>query len=111
MNGMKIIKRSIFDCQAGMKWGILVEGGGRLNRSIRILVAEEDPGFLKWWKSPSRSRRIHQVEKVSTGDECLEKLQREKFDILLLDHLLSDGKGLDWLAGSAIWASIFPRSL
>ncbi len=25
------------------------------------------------------------------------KLREEKFDILLLDHLLSDGEGLDWL--------------
>ena len=39
----------------------------------------------------------YQVERVSSGDECLEKLQSEKFDILLLDHLLSDGKGLEWL--------------
>ncbi len=31
------------------------------------------------------------------GTECLKKLREEKFDILLLDHLLSDGEGLDWL--------------
>ena len=69
-----------------------------LNRSIRILVAEDDPAFLNMVEDSLReSGGTYQVERVSSGDECLEKLQSEKFDILLLDHLLSDGKGLDWL--------------
>jgi two-component system NtrC family sensor kinase len=69
-----------------------------LNRSIRILVAEDDPAFLNMVEDSLReSRGTYRVERVSSGDECLEKLQSEKFDILLLDHLLSDGKGLDWL--------------
>lgn len=37
------------------------------------------------------------LEDVSSGGTCLEKLKRGKFDILLLDHVLPDGKGLDWL--------------
>jgi PAS domain S-box-containing protein len=37
------------------------------------------------------------IEKVSSGEECLEVLRKEIFDILLLDHSLPDGEGLDWL--------------
>jgi PAS domain S-box-containing protein len=37
------------------------------------------------------------VEKVSSGQDCLTRLQQKTFDILLLDHDLPDGKGLTWL--------------
>ena len=39
----------------------------------------------------------YHVKKVSSGKECLRLLQKEKFDILLLDHSLPDGEGLNWL--------------
>ncbi|OGP87590.1 MAG: hypothetical protein A2157_13740 [Deltaproteobacteria bacterium RBG_16_47_11] len=69
-----------------------------MNRKIRILVAEEDLVFLNMVEdSLQESGDLYQVEKVSSGDACLKKLQSEKFDLLLLDHLLPDGKGLDWL--------------
>jgi len=69
-----------------------------LTRKIRILVAEEDPVFLRMVEdSLEESGYPYQVEKVSSGEGCLKKLQKERFDILLLDHALPDGKGLDWL--------------
>ena len=69
-----------------------------MNKRIRILVAEEDSGFLKMMEdSLKASGSLYHTEKVSSGKECLKKLQKEKFDILLLDHALSDGDGLDWL--------------
>jgi PAS domain S-box-containing protein len=69
-----------------------------LERQIRILVAEEDPIFLKMVEDSLReSSYPYHIEKVSSGGECLRKLQTKKFDILLLDHHLPDGKGLDWL--------------
>ena len=43
------------------------------------------------------SRSPYYIEKVSSGEQCLKMLQREKFDILLLDHSLPDGEGLNWL--------------
>jgi DNA-binding NarL/FixJ family response regulator len=43
------------------------------------------------------SGSLYHTEKVTSGKDCLIKLQKEKFDILLLDHALSDGDGLDWL--------------
>jgi len=69
-----------------------------MDREIRILVAEEDPVFLKMVEdSLKESGGLYHIEKVHSGEACLKKLQCEKFDILLLDHLLPDGKGLSWL--------------
>jgi len=69
-----------------------------LNKGIRILVAEEDSGFLKMMEDSLRaSGSQYHIRRVSSGGECLRMLQEEKFDILLLDHSLSDGEGLNWL--------------
>jgi two-component system NtrC family sensor kinase len=69
-----------------------------LKQEIRILVAEKDTDFVAMLEaSLAESGGAYVIGKVSSGKECLTKLQEEKFDILLLDHLLSDGEGLDWL--------------
>lgn len=67
-------------------------------RKVRILVAENDPSFVKQIKdSLKESKGAFQVETVLSGKACQEKLQEKKFDILLLDHDLPDGEGLEWL--------------
>jgi len=69
-----------------------------LDKKIRILVAEQDSGFLKMVEdSLNASGSLYDIEKASSGEECLKKLQKGKFDILLLDHSLPDGEGLNWL--------------
>jgi PAS domain S-box-containing protein len=69
-----------------------------LDKGIRILVAEEDSSFLKMMEdSLKASGGLYHIQKVPSGKECLRMLQKEKFDILLLDHSLSDGEGLNWL--------------
>jgi len=69
-----------------------------LGREIRILVEEEDLSFLEMIEDSLRSSGgIYHMERVSSGEECLKMLQKEKFDILLLDYSLPDGDGLDWL--------------
>ena len=69
-----------------------------MNRKIRILVAEENTIFLKMIeKSLKDSDSRYQIEKVSSGEECQEKLKSQKFNILILDHALSEGNGLNWL--------------
>ena len=69
-----------------------------MKQEIRILVAEKDPDFVAMLEqSLAESGGSYVIGKVSSGKECLKKLREEKFDILLLDHLLSDGEGLDWL--------------
>ncbi len=47
--------------------------------------------------SLKESGGLYRMEVVSSGEECLKKLQEDRFDILLLDHFLPDGDGLDWL--------------
>lgn len=69
-----------------------------MSRKIRILIAEEDPDFVKMVENSLReSGGSYDIEKVSSGEACMERLRNEKFDILLLDYSLSYGKGLDWL--------------
>ncbi len=69
-----------------------------MNRRIRILVAEEDSNFLKTIEdSLKTSGTLYHAEKVTSGKDCLDKLREEEFDILLLDHALTDGDGLEWL--------------
>jgi len=69
-----------------------------LGREIRILVAEEDLSFLEMIEDSLKSSGgVYHIERVFTGEECLKMLQKEKFDILLLDYSLPDGEGLEWL--------------
>ena len=69
-----------------------------MDKRIRILVAEQDTSFVKMTEdSLKASGSLYYIKKVSSGEQCLKMLQSEKFDILLLDHSLSDGEGLNWL--------------
>ncbi len=69
-----------------------------MERKIRILVAEADPVFRRMVEESLReSGSSYALKTVSTGDKCLQELKEEKFDVLLLDHTLPDGDGLDWL--------------
>ena len=69
-----------------------------MERKIRILVAEADSVFRDMVEeSLQQSRSSYLLKKVSTGAKCLQELKKEKFDVLLLDHTLPDGEGLDWL--------------
>jgi PAS domain S-box-containing protein len=76
----------------------VVRNGNKVDRKIRILVAEADSVFRKMVEeSLQQSRSSYLLKKVSTGAKCLQELKKEKFDVLLLDHTLPDGEGLDWL--------------
>jgi two-component system NtrC family sensor kinase len=69
-----------------------------MERKIRILAAEADPAFVKMIEDSLReSGSGYDLREVSSGRDCLAILREQKFDILLLDHDLPDGKGLDWL--------------
>lgn len=69
-----------------------------MNRPMRILIAEEDQNFIAMIASSLQVAGDHyEVEVVSSGEDCLKKLQEGSFDILILDHALSDGSGLKWL--------------
>lgn len=93
--GCRVKARGLYDLRMGVKnFG----GECRLDKKIRILVAEQDSIFLKMIEdSLKASGSLYYIEKVFSGEECLKMLQREKFDLLVLDHFLPDGEGLNWL--------------
>ena len=65
---------------------------------MQILAAEQDRDFIEMIKtSLLNAGGQFQLETVCSGDDCMKKLQSDRFDILLLDHSLSDGEGLEWL--------------
>ena len=47
--------------------------------------------------SLEESRSLYHIERVPSGEKCLEMLRKKECGILLLDHALPDGTGLDWL--------------
>ena len=51
-----------------------------LKRKIRILVAEDDPSFARMLDdSLKESGSPYRMEKVSSGQDCLQRLQQKKF--------------------------------
>lgn len=69
-----------------------------MNKPIRILMAEPEANFVEMIQDSLQVLSDpYQIETVSSGEECLKKLQEGHFDLLLLDQFLSDGGGLEWL--------------
>lgn len=54
----------------------------------RILVTEDDPGVLKYVER-TLSNMGYIVDAVTTGDEAVERLARQTYDLLLTDVVLS----------------------
>ena len=69
-----------------------------MSRIMRILVAGGDQDFIEMIKaSLLQTGDQYHVEAVSSGDDCMKQLKGEKYDILLLNHSLPEGSGLEWL--------------
>lgn len=69
-----------------------------MGKKIKILIAEEDEKFIQMIiSSLQASGASYEIKKAASGQECLQMLQEEKFDLLLLDHSLPDGPGLSYL--------------
>ncbi len=69
-----------------------------MNPTIRVLYAEDNPQDADLTRSRfAENAPDFEIEIVGTGQECLERLHREAFDLLLLDHHLPDMEGLDIL--------------
>lgn len=69
-----------------------------MSQPTRILIAEQDLNFVGMIKDSLEALGDeYQIEAVSSGEECLKKLQEGHYDLLLLDQMLTDGDGLQWL--------------
>ncbi|MGH6876750.1 MAG: histidine kinase dimerization/phosphoacceptor domain -containing protein [Rhizomicrobium sp.] len=64
---------------------------------VRILYIDDDPGLGRLLQK-SMGGKGFDVQHVTTGAEGLERLSRERFDIIALDHNLTNETGLDVMA-------------
>src|SRR6202000_1917672 len=61
---------------------------------VRILYLDDDPG-LGVLLSRALTPHGYAVESVQSGEEAIERLRRERFDVVALDHNLTNEVGLD----------------
>ncbi|MDQ0390805.1 response regulator [Labrys monachus] len=64
---------------------------------ISILYIDDDPGLARLVQK-SLGRRGYVVETALTGKQGFERLDRGGIDVIALDHFLSSGTGLEFLA-------------
>jgi len=62
----------------------------------RILVVDDSMMNLKVFAGLMRASKVQIVEAIS-GEQCLELLRQQKFDIVFLDHMMPDMDGVETL--------------
>ena len=67
-----------------------------MNQEKRILVVDDDVNILRVFRS-ILEKAGYNVETVETGKEALEKIQKEKFSVCLVDVKLPDMDGTELL--------------
>ncbi|MGV8856468.1 MAG: histidine kinase dimerization/phosphoacceptor domain -containing protein [Devosia sp.] len=67
------------------------------NRTPRILYIDDDPGLARLVQK-AVERHGHVFEHVSSGEAGLERIAQGGIDVVVLDHYLPSGTGLDVLA-------------
>jgi DNA-binding response OmpR family regulator len=65
-----------------------------MNQDIKILVVDDDPDILFATARVIRKAGYKVIE-ASTGSECIQRAKAEKPDIILLDVILPDAKGIE----------------
>jgi signal transduction histidine kinase len=67
------------------------------NSAKSVLVVDDEPGIREGCRRVLEPQGFH-VETADTLQEGLEQIRSRKFDIVLLDVMMPDGRGLDLLA-------------
>ncbi len=68
-----------------------------LDQNIRLLhVEDSNQDFERIHSVVKNYRRIH-LSRARSLEEGMERLHLEPYDLIILDYLLPDGNGLDWL--------------
>ncbi|MFW6255280.1 MAG: response regulator [Candidatus Sumerlaeota bacterium] len=69
-------------------------------KPIHVLLAEDDEAHVELiLHALDRDEQEFRVESVQCLDEARQSIQKKRPDILIVDYLLTDGKGLDLLPG------------
>lgn len=58
----------------------------------RILIVDDEPDIVMIAKD-MLERVGHETDEVENGEECLKKLKKEKFDLVLLDVMMPGDNG------------------
>lgn len=70
------------------------------NRTPHVLYVDDDPGLARLVEK-AMHRRGYLYDHAKSGEEGLDRLRQGGIDVLVLDHYLPTGTGLDVLAGLA----------
>ena len=68
-----------------------------MSPNLKILVADDDPDHVRLITEILNQELKAEVESVAKGEECLKKVIKNRYDLLLLDYLFPDISGLDIL--------------
>jgi two-component sensor histidine kinase len=68
------------------------------NRTPNVLYVDDDPGLTRLVQKAMQRRGFNFFSAGGVG-EALSHLQRDDIDVVVLDHYMPDGTGLDILAG------------
>jgi len=63
----------------------------------RVLIIEDDESVLRLFKTILQ-KKGYEADTAQTGREALEKIQRGRYDVVLVDVVLPDTNGLDLLS-------------
>jgi len=71
--------------------------------NVRLLLADKNLSYLEIARKMLRFHDdAYQVDVATSGEECLEKLHKNYYDLLLLDYDIDGKKGLEILLASSI---------
>jgi PAS domain S-box-containing protein len=65
--------------------------------NLKILVADDDPDHVQLITEILNQELKAEVESVTKGEECLKKVMKNRYDLLLLDYFFPETNGLDIL--------------
>jgi DNA-binding response OmpR family regulator len=82
-----------FIARAPGRFGVAEPSG----EQVRILLVDDNLDHVQLAMRALRNEPSWRVEAVRLGKECLDRMQDEAFDLVLLDYRLPDMSGLDVL--------------
>ncbi len=75
----------------------LIEEGAEETRKIHVLIADDEDSFRKSLVYFLQSTNQYDVDSVESGDDALEALQQQTYDVLVLDYVMPGLSGLNVL--------------